>query len=349
MLKLRKILIFELLLLFVIAVSGCTGGQNVKKSLEQIHTGTEGIAIGFLPNNPPDEIHVEQQGTDTFDVILDIRNRGAYPQPDDSGGIASSKGKVFLSGYDTNIISFRVKDARSGQQGTSSGGLSFGDLSKMSLEGKSIINLNGGQDVIAFTGSVDGNKLNVEKYEPTFLATACYYYETAAGQSVCIDPDPYSTISEKKVCEVKDVSLSGQGAPIAVTKIDEQAFAYKTQFRITIKNAGNGEVMTQEAAENKCDPLGNKKVERDDIDKVNLETVKIGEQGLTCGPFADAAVKGASGAVRLINGEGSFICDMPKDMYGRSTSAYTTPMLIKLSYGYRTTAEKIVRIIKEKT
>lgn len=337
--KLKKSIIFILFIALLILISGCKGKKSTEKSLEEIRTGTEGIAMSFLPNAPPDKIHVEQGAppeANIFEVVLELKNKGAYPQPDEGArGLGPGFGKIFLSGYDTNIITLESKDGKSG------------DLGTKTLEGKSTINPNGGQDILSFTGKIIPENLNVEKYEPTLLATACYYYLTIAGPSVCIDPNPYSTIKEKKVCGVQDISLSNQGAPVAVTKIDEEAFATKTQFKITIKNVGNGDVLKADAANNKCDPFGAQKIQRDDIDKVNLMWVKVSDKALMCGPFAETNIKSTGGLIRLINGEGFVICEMPNSEYSNKISAYTTPLLIQLSYGYRNSIEKKIQIKKE--
>ncbi len=73
---------------------------------------------------------------------------------------------------------------------------------------------------------------------------------------------------------------------------------------------------------------------------------KISDKALICGPFADG-VKSSGGLIRLINGEGFVICELPNSEYSNKISAYTTPLLIQLSYGYRTTAERKVLIKKE--
>lgn len=340
MIILNKNLIFALCLILVISIYGCKGKKDLTKTLEEIRTGTEGIVINFLPNTLPEKIHVEH-GIDNppFDVILELKNKGAYPQPDDVDPRAEfgSIGMLYLSGFDNKIIEFETTTI---------------DLSDKALEGKSTINPNGGFDVASFKGRVIAENLNVEKYEPILLATICYNYHTIAGPPVCIDPNPYSTIKEKKVCEVKDITLSNQGAPIAVTKIKEEAYATKTQFRITIKNIGGGDsIRVKQSSEffEKCDPFGSKKVERDDIDKVYLQEVKISDNFLQCGPYTEDHVKGIQGYVRLVNGEGSVICEFQKSDYGKAATAYTTPIKIKLSYGYRTVAERKMRIIKETT
>jgi len=344
--KINKLLIaaFMVVLIFIY---GCSTGKNdTKKSVEEVRTGTEGISVNFLPNNPPDIVHVEQNSENKFDVVFELRNKGAYPQPEEG---SSPKGNLFLSGYDPNIIEFNVKEPKSSEAKKV-------DLSKVALEGKSSINPNGGQDIVSFEGTIEYQKLNVQKYEPILLATACYNYETVAGPVVCIDPDPYSTLKEKKVCQVQDTSLSSQGAPIAVTKIEEEAFAAKTQFKITVKNVGNGDAIKSDQY-GKCDPLGSTgKLEREDIDKVNLEKVIIRNKKLACGPFAENTnpnTKTDSGFIRLINGEGFVICELKKEDYVENganlgkISAFTTPLTITLSYTYRTTTQRSVQIQKE--
>lgn len=324
----RKILIFVILIL--ILISGCRGKKDVQKALEEIRTGTEGVVTIFLPNAPPDKIHVAKEDKNEFEVVLELKNKGAYPQPDE-GGSEAAFGKVYLSGYDQKIVSFTPN---------------IRDMNRKTLEGKSTINPNGGLDLLSFTGKIDFNNLNVEKYEPTLLATACYRYFTVAGPSVCIDPNPYSTVKEKKVCEIKDITLSNQGAPIAITKIDEEAFATRIQFKITIKNVGGGDVIKSDAFE-KCGPSGTEKVVREDVDKVYIQEVRISDNLLRCGPFAEGDVKGIYGYVRLINGEGFVICELPKSAYEQSKTAFTTPLKIWLSYIYRNTAEKKIQIKKE--
>lgn len=332
MAKPNKAVVF-LLLFLLILISGCSKGKKTTtKDLGEVRAGTEGIVVNFLPNAPPSIIHVEQSADNGFDVVLEVRNKGAYPQADEVSEVQNNFGKVYLSGYDTKIITFESKDSNSN------------DLNAIALEGKSTINPNGGQDIMSLAGRIDANSLNVEKYETTLLATACYRYGTILGYAVCIDPNPYSTVNEKKVCHVQDISLSNQGAPIAVTKIDEEAFATKTQFKIAIKNVGSGNVIGIFAF-NKCDPFGN--MEREDIDKVFVDEVSIGSYALECSPFVYGGVKGTTGYIRLINNEGYLICELPKSEYGQTSTAYTTPLKIRLSYAYRNSVERKLQIIKE--
>lgn len=330
MVKLKKRLVFALFLILLIMISGCKGKKDTQKALEEIRTGTQGLTITFLANNPPPTIHAEQDSGNDFDVILELRNKGAFPQPEDR--MPAPPGWLYISGYDPNVIIF---------------GSPVQPFSGKPLDGKSTINPNGGVDLITFKGRVSYGNLNVDRYEPTLLATACYGYRTVAEPSVCIDPDPYSTVSQKKVCQVQDISLTSQGAPVTVTKIAEEAFAKKTQFRITMKNIGGGDVIKDDKLD-KCGPTGDK-IGREDVDKVFIMGVRVGVNVLNCGPFldGDAGILRPNGYVRLINGEGSVICEMYDSQYGESKTAYTTPMTITLRYGYRNTAERKILVKRE--
>lgn len=334
--KLKKRFVFAVFLILIFLISGCGTKKDAKKSLEEIRIGTDGIVATFLPNNPPSKIVVEEGAENKFDVVMELKNKGAYPQPEETSGDWGFQGSLYLSGYDPKIIEFTPKEGKPD------------NLGDMRLEGKSTINPNGGQDILSFEGKIKSENLNVQKYEPTLLATSCYRYMTVAGPSVCIDPNPYSTVKENKVCTVHGLALSSQGAPIAITKIDEEAFSTKTQFRITIKNVGGGDALrTAEESFSKCKPSEAGMLGREDIDKVFVSSVKISDKELQCWPFIDSSLKGTQGTIRLINGEGSIICELPERDYGDSKTAYTTPLKIQLRYGYRITTERKISINRE--
>src|SRR3989344_2633267 len=107
--KLKKRLVFVLFIALLLLISGCKGKKSTEKSLEEIRTGTEGIIMNFLTNAPPATIHVEQgadERSNTFEVVLEVRNKGAFPQPEDRG-VTAPPGRIYLSGYDPNIISLK--------------------------------------------------------------------------------------------------------------------------------------------------------------------------------------------------------------------------------------------------
>ena len=68
------------LILTSIVILGCSS-KTAPKSLDEVRIGNEGIAMAFLPNSPPDQIRVDASSPSDFEVVLEVKNKGAYPQP----------------------------------------------------------------------------------------------------------------------------------------------------------------------------------------------------------------------------------------------------------------------------
>src|SRR3989344_7814977 len=140
---------FLVALFILLMLAGCA-----KKPADQKFdkTGAEGIIASFIAGQPPDKIYAEANSDNRFDVALEIRNKGAYPEPGRGSGInglGTRFGIIFITGYDDKIIKLQPKE--NGKD----------DLSQLALEGKSPINPNGGQDITSFTGTIDYATLNV--------------------------------------------------------------------------------------------------------------------------------------------------------------------------------------------
>ena len=308
-------------LLLLILVSGCQTKAG-KQSSKDTSTGTEGIAINFLPNNPQDKYVVSNDEEELISIILELRNKGSYPRENDVNEL--SRGQVYISGFDDNIIHMEEAGKR---------------LDRQFLGGRSSINPEGGFDMMEFKGSIYTSGIVIEKYEPTILATLCYPYATKASPSVCIDPFPFDE-KQKKVCKIGSQTLASQGAPIAITSIDEEASSTKIQFKINLKNAGKGDIMKIDSLD-RCNPTGGQSLERNDFDRIELVRADAGLSTLRCGPFTEG-----NGIIRLNNGQGFIICSLDKESYQDTKSAYTTPLNLEFRYGYRTTASKPIKISK---
>ena len=85
-------------------------------------------------------------------------------------------------------------------------------------------------------------------------------------------------------------------------------------------------------------------MERNDFDRISLESITVGSTDITgsCEPFAEEGTH----ILKLYNNGGFFICSLDKSYYEDEKSAYTTPMSIKLSYSYRSTISKPIEILK---
>lgn len=334
------------LVLLLIVSAGCTltAQKNSKdKNNADFVRSQDGLLMEFVKNYPGDS-YVVGNTDENILVVMDIRNKGTYGQEGSTGATGSfAGGKIFLSGFDEKIIEF---DATSK------------DLSTLFLPAVSSVNPLGGLDTLEFDGLIKKEKITVDSYDPTILATLCYPYVTKASPTVCIDPLPFDD-RQQKVCTIGSQTLSSQGAPIAITRIDEEAATNNIKFKITIKNVGKGDVLKPGSDENnvnlldKCsmsapaDSSGKKPaLGRKDFDKIRLEKVEIGSVDLfkngKCGPFSD----GSTDTIRLFNGEGFIICSLEISDLGAIPSAYTTPLNIELSYSYRSTASRHIKISK---
>ena len=220
----------------------------------------------------------------------------------------------------------------------------------MFLPAASPINPLGGFATVEFEGKIIADKITVDEYNPTIMATACYPYGTKASPTVCVDPQPFDDRQEK-VCHIGSQTLGTQGAPVAVTEITQEAATDKIQFKITIKNVGDGDVINSSLGSlSKCSPLGGGKLDRKEFDRVQVTNIKIGSVDLwsddkdlnKCSPFAD----GTQNIIRLFNGEGFVICTLTVSELGDVQSAYTTPLNIELEYNYRSTISKPIKISK---
>ncbi|MBI2135043.1 hypothetical protein HYU09_03560 [Candidatus Woesearchaeota archaeon] len=315
-----KLGIFFFIILLIL-VSGCQA-KTGKQSSKDPSAGTDGLIINFLANNPQDNYIVTDEQEEPISIILELRNKGSYPRDNDVNEL--SRGQVYISGFDGNIIHMEEAEKR---------------LDRQFLEGRSPINPEGGFDTIEFKGNIYTSGIVIEKYEPTILATLCYPYATKASPSACIDPFPFDQ-KQKKVCKIGSQTLTSQGAPIAITSIDQEASSSKIQFKINLKNAGKGDIIKIESLE-KCNPTGGQALERNDFDRIELVRAEAGLVPLSCGPFTEG-----NGIIRMSNGQGFIICSINKEDYQDTKSAYTTPLNLEFRYGYRTTASKPIKITK---
>ena len=352
-----------IVLLLAFSIAGCDTVKKKDKDSGEFARGPEGLVMEFVPNYPQDKFIVSKPKTagegEPISILVEVRNKGTYPPQEDTDPgdgdepVIFGFGKIHLSGFDTSII--QMKDDEGNEK-----------LSQIITENKiggsflylpaaSSVNPLGGIDTAEFNGFIKADKI-FDSYNPTILVTACYPYFTKSTPTVCIDPEPFDTRQEK-VCNIGSQTVPNQGAPVAVTRIDQEAAAGKIQFKITIKNVGNGDVIWDKEGLSKiddllsrCDPNEGGRLDRKDFDRVQLKKVKIGDEDLLnigkCSPFADD-ITYTTHLIRLFDGEGFIICtyDVPDTVQ----SAYTTPIDIELRYAYRSTILKPIQIKKLET
>jgi len=311
----KKIMFFVVMSILLLSISSCVReGPHEKLREEEYRKGTQGLVMNFLRNAPPDTVYAG----DDVNIIIELRNKGAYPK--DTG----FEGHLEIGGFDESALY--------------NGYWENGNIISPNLEGRSQDNPEGGYETKTYR-AVARVPFDGEIYETNINVYSCYRYETIATPNVCIDPDPYATVQEKKACQIHDVSLAGgQGAPVAVTRVEEQVSKDKVHFKIYIRNEGDGTVIADSAYSgyyySKC-PFD---LEHEDLNKVTADVRLSYSSPIECSPRGDM-----SDPIRLNeNGEGFIRCSFPKP---NTDSAFVTPLWIKLNYAYSSSISKRIRII----
>jgi len=212
------------------------------------------------------------------------------------------------------------------------------DSLRFMLVGKEPYNPLGEGDFYTF-------KVKAKKLEPlsqihtsNVLVTACYDYQTWATPTVCVDPDIYNVNPEKKACQMQDITMSSQGSPVAVTKIEVRMMPeddmLKPWFRIFVENRGDGEVFDVNRVNAVC---GSGSLDHRDWNTIYAKAY-LGKNELTCKP----------NPLRLKNREDYVLCQYAGGI-DRGNTAYSTLLSIFLDYGYTSSISQEVMINKEIT
>ncbi|MFH1770885.1 MAG: hypothetical protein ABH828_05015 [archaeon] len=193
----------------------------------------------------------------------------------------------------------------------------------------------GESTIISFPGYIDSNGWpeGLDSIDTTFLTTACYAYSTYATPIVCIDPDPFS--GNEKACTPGMTDLKGsQGAPVAITNVYQENTYRSSIFTIDIQNVGRGDIIYPGALE-LCSPYYPGRLGPQYKDTVILAYIGIGDTMLDCTP--DGYM------VKLRDGRGQITCTYEFE-YATAKSAYTTPLVVELWYGYSESLRNNVHI-----
>ena len=308
----KKTIITTMALLLLITACVTTSKPTQQAALsENYRTGNQGLRLTFVTNTPPARVF----DTDELNAVIEVENLGAYS----TKGVAD---KIYLSGFDPAIIT----------------GIKTTGESIPPLEGKTAYTQKGTTDRVAFKGiptMLSAKK--IDKYPIKLLATACYEYETIASTSICIDPNPYSTTITQKACTPTNPSVGGgQGGPVAVTGIQLEPAPGMTRLTITITNTGGGEAFKPGLSTlQKCSPY-TQGLEFDEINMVQVYDISLPGYSIinSCRPLDQ-------GNVRLVNNKATIYCEI--NTQGQST--YTTPLTIRLGYGYRSTIFKDTQLV----
>lgn len=202
---------------FVLSISlilvGCIQNQD---SLLQSNPkqGFTGLEISFLPNAPPEQIYASSN----FKIIVELENNAAY---DLTGG------EVQILGIDKKYFDvFPLEENLD------------------TLKGRSLTNPAGDKTFVEFPANSGNLFLNAERITRPFQVKATYASEVEFSDTICINPNLLDVYDAGCAVETPKY-YSGQGAPVAVTMMDEiisPGSAAEVEFRFTIENKGPGKM-----------------------------------------------------------------------------------------------------------
>ena len=159
----------------------------------------------------------------------------------------------------------------------------------------------------------------------------------------------YGFKKREKPCEAGTLTLSSQGAPVAVTKIESEMLPdkdnpsiIKPRFIITVKNLGNGEVIQKEKVEAACSsqPIGYKEWNNINI-KAYISNMDD-ENKLDC----DITEEGTQDGVIILKQKEDSIRCAYEPGFNEEKGAFASPLYIILDYGYTDTISREVKIKK---
>jgi hypothetical protein len=306
--KKRFLLVFVVIVLslFLASCNRVPAGENpmeTSAALAQAQSGIEGLKASFVTGYPPAKIY----DINDFVAIVELENKGNYD-------LSAYDCYLQITGFDSNIIR----------------GINYvqscGDI-----DGKDVYNLDGGYNQIEYESTNIDLPAGMYEYTPNLNLVMCYKYQTKANPEVCVDPLFYQVTSEQKACTPMNVMMGGgQGAPVSVSYVGVEMTGDTAIFEISIKNSGNGRVLSPYSDIINC---GESVLDYDDLDKVTYNVDMTGGSLVQCTP--------SDWTVRMNNGAGKIICSFSIN----EAMAYETPLMITLDYNYIENIQKNIQII----
>jgi hypothetical protein len=303
----KKTIIIVSIMLFSLAFAGCKGGGP--DPYYDPYRGIEGLSVEFIRNAPPETVYEKQQ----IPIGLILKNNGAYDITEGVIAVAVEEDYMTRPAGEDNMILLR---------------------------GRSQYDESGEEEVKMFYSDVKSlDKMSEYHRRINIIISSCYRYAGLLKTTVCIDPDLYNINKGEKPCTVEPVSSSGQGGPVAVTKVEETLSRDKDDlniiipiFEITIENMGSGKVTDYLYVNEFCGPSA---MPKDSFNKVYLDAY-VGDKKLVCMPNPVTLGEGNTGKT---------MC-RPEEGFEKVNAGYTTLLSVSLDYGYTFSMSKNIAIEK---
>ncbi|MDO8740333.1 MAG: hypothetical protein Q7J54_02025 [Candidatus Woesearchaeota archaeon] len=308
---------YIMILAFVIFIAACTPQTDNNYKFEDVYKGVEGLRFSFLTNAPPREVY---DGS-PFQIIVNLENKGAADI--EKGILAISLEKDYYTPQDI-------------------------DNREINLYGRKITMRYGEQKREVYSISeVKIPETQSESHKTQIYVTACYQYQTTLKADVCIDTDVYNLKERTRSCRVSDYySSSGQGAPVAITRIEETMLPegenqIRPSYKIYVRNQGRGEVVLPDKVNEAC----GSKLSKDVLNKIKVKDVKLSTYSLKNGDFK-CVPEQEGDILTLRESEDFIICELNNGISTEAAS-FLTGLEIDLEYGYTETISQEVKIVRK--
>jgi len=304
-----RLLNLIMLSILVLAMSCSAGGGTSSYSP---YRGTKGLVFEFMDNAPPKFAY---EGTD-MPIALRIENQGATEISDGVIIISSEKDRFIIDDPEIEV----------------------------ELTGKTLYNREGQKDVKTIFAEARGLDPQQETHTSTISATACYPYETVFTGEVCVDTDYKNLAGSNKACTVRDLSSSGQGAPVVISRVEVEMLPSPDErsviprFTVHVTNSGQGRILDKSIVEDFCTADID---ERDEpFDVIHIKQAKLSNMY----PLRCDSARDQPGTVSLARqGDTFFRCTYEQGI-PLDEGAFTTPLIITLEYGYTETISTEIEI-----
>lgn len=327
--RLRNFILFTLFIIQLLFLIGCSDSGKSAASDSSFRKGTNGLDF---------EIHgiLEKmyEGTN-FQTIVQLFNKGGYDIHEAYVVVTLEKDYMAFGGNSQALQEISNR-----------------------LNGKSVLNPSGDFQLFKYNLQTKKVDKTSQYHNSVVTVTACYKYMTQVITEVCIDPHIYDLAPTIKACEVKDLSLGDQGAPVAIEKVEVKMLPngesnIRPQFIIHVRNKGNGNVINfKEESGGIKEICTQEKLQYSNWNLLQLTKIAFnnekfiydvnnkGKNTMECIPDPKEKL------LRLRNGEATIRCTAI-DGVDKKESAYVTQLFIQLDYGYTVSKSEQIRIERQ--
>ncbi len=332
-----------LVLLLVLVLVACVPGTP-KAPPTQVYEGSDGIVVSFFPNAPPDNAFPGS----TIGVGVLFENKGAVDvncEEECGHFLVFARAPILDSAGGPFAVKDSLKDALENSLETElSGKESYLSGGKAALE----------LPVVSVAEVESSTTANI-------FALACYPYRTLLSTAICVDTAPLTLDPADRVCDLKDISLKNQGAPVAITKVSQARYVKNISgrnivhplVRLTLANVGGGLVLDNSSTSLSVACTADAEASELPQGIIGLVSVSADVSGIPmrCNggrPFKLSGDRTKDVVECVADFEAmdpsEFNAIAPRFDYRSNDNSFVTTLNVQLTYGYQTSVAKEVEI-----